>query len=118
MMLQQIVLPLIALGAVSAAPPQAAEGEGTTQAERRLRACLSASAGDERAAFEEALLSARAACKRQIDDVRDMRIIAATAGLEPEAARVIDQRVARQLNNEIAHAVAHFTGLPVSHAQD
>lgn len=122
MMLRTILLPLLALGSVAAAPPLGADRESATQAERRLRACLSASASDRHPTLEAAVLSARAACKPQIEDALDMRIIDATAGLEYGAARVIERRVTRALNYEIAVAIANFTGLPPTdatpHAQD
>ena len=106
------VLPLIALAAIAAAPPLEADGESTTLAERRLRACLSASVSDGQPTLETAIVSARAACKPQINDLLDLRIIHATAGLEYGAARVVERRVTAALNQEIAVAVAHFAGLP------
>ncbi|MGX7951154.1 hypothetical protein ACWPM1_01200 [Tsuneonella sp. HG249] len=112
-----LILPLIALGAVAAAPPLEADSESATQAERRLRACVSANASGH-GTIEAAILHTRAACKPQINDLRDVRIIAVTSGLEPDAARVAEQRVTRELNNEIAHAIANFSGLAAPHAHD
>ena len=110
------LLPLLALAAISAAPPLEAASESQTQAERRLRACLTTHASGAGPSLEAAILATRAACKPQIDAVRDVRIIEATAGLAPDAARVVEQRVTRELNNEIAHAIANFSGLSESHA--
>ena len=112
-----LIMPLLAACAIAAAPPVAAAGdESTTQAERRLRACLSTHASDGHGTIEAAVLSTRAACAPQINKVRDARILAATAGLDAEAALVVERRVTRELNNEVAHAIANFSGLPVSHA--
>ena len=71
--------------AVAAAPPLEADSESATQAERRLRACVSANASGH-GTIEAAILHTRAACKPQINDLRDVRIIAVTSGLEPDAA--------------------------------
>ncbi|MXO75384.1 hypothetical protein GRI40_09180 [Altererythrobacter aerius] len=115
--MQAIGLSLLALGAVAAAPPlEAVSGESLTQAERRLRACLSANASGGHATLEAAVLSTRVACKPQIDGARDARIVAATAGLGPDEAQAIARRVTRELNNEIAHAIANFSGLSAHHA--
>ncbi len=110
-----LILPLTALLTVAAAPPLDAD-EGLVQAERRLRACLAASSGDGQGTLEAAVVSARSACLTQIRAVRDQRVIDATAGLAPEAAVVVERRVTRALNNEIAQAIANFSGLPVPHA--
>lgn len=117
MMGRTIILSLAAVLAVSSAPPVDPSGERTTHADRRLRACLSASAGDGHTALETAILAARAACKSQIDTVRDARILAATAGLESAAVPVVERRVTRQLDAEIARAVATFAGLPPPNTQ-
>jgi hypothetical protein len=111
-----LMLPLLASFAIAAAPPLEADAESATLAERRLRACLSTNATGGHTTLEAAVLSARVACKPQINDVRDVRIIAATAGLAPDAARVVERRLTRQLNDEVAHAIANFSGLPVPHA--
>jgi len=111
-----LILPLLALGAIAAAPPPEGAQESTTQAERRLRACLSSNASGAHRTIEAAILSTRAACKPQIDDALDARIIAATAGLEPDAAQVVQRRLTTKLNNEVAHAIANFSGLPAPHA--
>ena len=117
MMYRTIALSLLAALAVSAAPPvAAAASEKSVQAERRLRACLSTHASHGAATIEAAVLATRAACKPQIDAARDVRIIEATAGLDPQAAQVVAQRVTRTHNNEIAQAIATFSGLPTSHA--
>ena len=112
-----IILPLLAASLIGAAPPRDA-AESLTHSERRLRACLSTHASDGHRTIEAAVLATRAACKPQIDALRDERVIAATAGLEPAAAQAVTQRVTRELNAEIAQAIANFTGLPLSHAQN
>lgn len=112
-----VLLPLLALAAISAAPPvEAAADESTTQAERRLRACLSTHASGGSATVEAAVLATRAACKPQIDDLRDQRILAATVGIDPEEFEVVARRVTRELNNEIAFAIADFAGFSTTHA--
>lgn len=115
MMSRLLFLPLVAGLAVAAAPPET-DGEGQVLAERRLRACLSANGAGGQTTFDGALQAARAACRPQINALRDVRVIHATAGLEPAAARVVERRVTIALNNEIAHAVADFSGMPVPHA--
>lgn len=110
------LLPLLALAAISAAPPLEAASESQTLAERRLRACLTTHASGAGPSLEAAILATRAACKPQIDDLRDVRVIEATAGLDPDAARVVERRVTRDLNNEIAHAIADFAGFSTTHA--
>ena len=113
-----IILPLLAAALLDAAPRVDAAEESVTLAERRLRACLSANASGGHSTIEAAVLSTRAACKPQIDAARDQRIIAATAGLDPAASQAVTQRVTRELNNEIAHAIANFSGLPLPYAPD
>jgi hypothetical protein len=112
-----LILGLAALFGVSAAPPPEGGRESTTQAERRLRACLVTHSGGQ-ATLEAALLAARSACKSQIESLLDIRIIHATAGLEYGAARVVERRVTGALNQEIALAVANFTRLPATNAQN
>lgn len=111
-----IILPFFALLAGAAAAPPLDGNEGQVLGERRLRACLAANSGQ--GTLEAAVAAARAACASQIRNVRDQRVVDATAGLAPEAALVVERRVTRALNNEIAQAVANFTGLPLPHAHD
>ena len=118
MSLSTILLPLAAAFMGSAAPPLEVSDESTIHADRRLRACLSTHASDGHATIEAAVAATRAACKRQIDDARDVRIIQTTAGLDPQAAQVVAQRVTRELNTEIAKALATCSGLPLPHAHD
>ena len=115
---RHVILPLLALAAISAAPPlEAAADESTTQAERRLRACLSTHASGGAATVEAAVLATRTACKPQIDKALDQRVLSATAGLEPEEAQVVTRRVTREFNNEVAFAIADFAGFSTTHAQ-
>jgi len=103
----------IALGVLALAAPAVADDTmGIDQAESRLRACLiagSASTGQNR--LEAAVIQARAYCGAQIKRVRDLRVAAATRGLEGHEADEAKDRAIRQLNSEIAQAVANFTGL-------
>ena len=103
----------IALGLLALAAPAVADDTmGIDQAESRLRACLmagSSSTGQNQ--LEAAVIQARAYCGAQINRVRDLRVAAATRGLEGHEVEAAKNRAIRQLNSEIAQAVAHFTGL-------
>ena len=110
-----ILLPLIAACTVAGAPPIEPGSESQVLAERRLRACLWAHRSRQ-ADLTAATIAVRAACKPQIDDVRDVRVHHASAGLAPEQAQIIERRVTRRLGDEIAVAVANLNGLP--HAQN
>lgn len=118
MSVRLLALPFAALALIASGAPREVAREDAILAERRLEACLAASAGDGQATFAAALAAARAACRPQIERVRAARVRAATAGLAPEAARVVERRVTRKLNSEIAHAVARLTGLALPDAQD
>jgi len=95
------------------APALAADGRHDT-AERRLRACLvSGSAGAPRTTLAAAVSAVRSLCTPQIKTLRNIRVAAATANLaEPEASEVA-KHAERELNTEIAYAIANFTGLPL-----
>jgi hypothetical protein len=103
----------IALGVLALAAPVVADDPmAIDQAESRLRACLmagSSSTGQNQ--LEAAVIQARAYCGAQINRVRGLRVAAATRGLEGNEAEAAKDRAIRQLNSEIAQAVANFTGL-------
>ena len=104
---------LLALLALAPAMPASAqEALSPAQAETRLRGCLqSGSAGAPRAGLRAAVVAVRALCKPQIDRVADDRVATATTGLTGDDAEQAKQRAIRQLNDEIALAIANFTGL-------
>lgn len=111
------ILTLFAVATTGAAPPNTG-GEGEVLAERRLRACLEAHSSPRHPTLAAAIAAARTACRKQIEDLRDVRVLEATAGLEHAEGEIVERRVARKLNNEIAAAVANHTGLPVTDAHD
>ncbi|MGN6500862.1 MAG: hypothetical protein ACTHKM_12035 [Tsuneonella sp.] len=102
---------LIALAALAA--PALAQGDAASDlAESRLRGCLLAgSSAAPRTGLREAVVAVRAYCKPQIDRVHALRVAASAAGLTGKAADLAEQRTDRALNDEIARAVANFTGL-------
>ena len=61
--------------------------------------------------LQSALVSVRSFCGAQIKRVRTHRVDAATAGLDGEAAKRAADKATRDRNNEIALAIANFTGL-------
>ena len=96
--------------ALASAPALAASPEA--DAERTLRGCLTAgSSGAPRTSLEHAIIAIRALCGPQIGDLREIRVRRATAELEGQAAEDAEKRTIRQLNDEIAYAVANLTGL-------
>ncbi len=102
---------LVALLAASLLAPQFAVAD-ETQVEPRLRGCLLTGASSApKTSLSAALQSTRAFCGPQIKAVARQRVEAATAGLNGEAAEEAEKRAIRDLNNEIAYAVANFTGL-------
>ncbi len=104
----------LALAAGLASHPvlSAQEALSPQQAETRLRGCLqSGSAGAPRTGLRAAVVAVRALCKPQIDRVADDRVASATTGLTGDAAEQAKQCAVRQLNDEIALAIANFTGL-------
>ena len=82
-------------------------------AESRLRGCLlaGASSADPIAGLEATIIRVRAYCGAQLNRVRDQRVAAATAGLKGSDAKAARDRATRALNDEIAHAIANFSGL-------
>ena len=96
----------------TATPAMAQEDLSPAHAEKRLRACLVAgSSAAPRSGLSAAIPSVRAFCTPQINRVRDDRVADATAGLTGPAARRAENGAVRALNNEIAYAIANFTGL-------
>ena len=105
----------ICLGATLLATPLAAQDDlSPRQAEERLRGCLITGAGAApRTSLRDAIAGARAFCLPQIRRVQRDRVALATTGLEGDARDDAEKRTIRALNNEIAHAIANFTGLTV-----
>lgn len=105
----------LALFALAATVPTIAQAGGISSeeaAEKRLRGCvLTGSSAAPRTSLSAALASVRAFCGPQIGDLAELRVRAATDGLEDEAAENARKRTIRKLNDEIAYAVANFTGL-------
>jgi hypothetical protein len=81
-------------------------------AEKRLRGCLAAGAASApKTDLASALQSTRAFCGPQIADLAAIRTREASRGLSGEPADEARKQALRELNNEIAYAVANFTGL-------
>jgi hypothetical protein len=121
-MTRSILLGLALLAA--AAAPLAAQDDLSDEAllERRLRACLvSGSAGAPRDSLLAAVVAVRSLCYTQINRVRDFRWreIEGSYGLpdarltlaEQDALEQARDAAERRLNDEIAQAIANFTGL-------
>ncbi len=106
----QLALILAVAGTLAA--PSAARPADYAQAEKRLRSCLVAgSVNAPHASLAQAVPAVRALCAREIKTMRELRVTAATAGLDPRAAEQAEARAVRKLNEEIALAIANFTGL-------
>ena len=104
-------MPLFAILAL-ATPATAQQALPPQQAEARLRGCLQAgAAGAPWTGLREALVAVRTLCTPQIERVRANRVAAATQGLTEEDAARAEKRATRELNDEIALAIANFTGL-------
>jgi hypothetical protein len=95
------------------APAVADEPLPSDLAEARLRGCLlaGASSAEPASGLQATVIRVRAYCGAQITRVRDQRVAAATAGLRGSDAKAARDRAIRTLNDEIAHAVANFSGL-------
>ncbi len=90
----------------------AQDAGGHDTAEKRLRGCLAAGATSApKTSLASAVQSVRAFCGPQIADMSELRVAEATQGLTGEASEEARKRAIRALNNEIALAVANFTGL-------
>ena len=103
---------IAALALAGLATPAIAQDFDAASAESRLRGCLLAgasSAGQSDLAGK--VIEVRAFCGAQIARVRDQRVAAATANLRGEEAEAAKAAATRALNDEIAHAIANFTGL-------
>ncbi|WP_057882236.1 hypothetical protein [Tsuneonella troitsensis] len=101
-----------ALAMLAFAPAFAGDAFTDSLAESRLRGCLLAgasSAGQSDLAGK--VIEVRAFCGAQIARVRDQRVAAATANLRGEEAEAAKAAATRTLNDEIARAIANFTGL-------
>ncbi|NCP19591.1 MAG: hypothetical protein GW855_10595 [Erythrobacter sp.] len=93
-------------------PATAQEALSPAQAETRLRGCLQAgAAGAPRTGLRAAVLATRALCAPQIKRVEAQRIAAATQGLTGDEAIDAEKQAVLELNDEIALAIANFTGL-------
>ena len=120
--LRSLVLAVAAF-ATTAAPLAAQEDlQDGELLERRLRACLTTGApGAPRESLAAAVVALRSLCHTQIRRVREFRLAALDSSFGLPAARLSASRQAererahdaatRQLNDEIAAAVSHFTGL-------
>ena len=90
----------------------ASDTDQPDSAEKRLRGCLAAGASTEpKVSLASAVQHVRALCGPQIGDVSEERVSAATKGLSGDEAEEAKARTIRELNNEIAFAIANFTGL-------
>ena len=97
---------IITLALAALASPALAEDFTAAAAEGRLRGCLLASATSPgQTDLAAKVIEARAFCGAQIKRVRDQRIAAASSS-DAKA------EIARNLDAEIARAVANFSGLP------
>ena len=97
--------------ALSAAFPATAANDAADLAESRLRGCLLAgSSAAPQSGLEAAIISVRSFCAPQIKRVRTDRVKMATAGLSGESRKAAEQRTVLALNDEIARAIANFTG--------
>lgn len=106
------ILFALSLSASLAMPVAAQEDLSPEHAQERLRGCLlTGSSAAPRTDLRAAILSVRAFCGPQINRVRDHRVAVATQGLQGEAAKTAKERTIRALNDEIAKAIANFTGL-------
>lgn len=105
----------LALGlALCAAVPATAGDDAADLADSRLRGCLLAGASAApQASLREAVISVRSFCTPQIKRVQGDRVKAATAGLSGEARKAAEDSAIRALNDEIALAIANFTGLTI-----
>ncbi len=103
---------LAIFAALVLATPAVADDLPADLAESRLRGCLLAGAsGTGQTQLEAAVIQVRAFCTPQISRVQGHRVAAATRGLTGNAAESAKTRAIRDLNAEIAQAVANFSGL-------
>jgi hypothetical protein len=116
-MIVRTLLSVLALLTSQAAFAESDSSDPIEMAERRLRGCILAGASTApRTSLAAALASTRAFCGPQIGDLAALRIESETKGLQGDPAEQAKRRVMRMLNDEIALAVANFTGLTEHHA--
>ena len=97
---------------IAPAPALADVAQDEALAESRLRGCLLAgSSAAPTTGLREAIVAVRSFCHPQIKRLREFRVATATQGLSGRAAEEAEDRAIRSLNDEIAHAIANFTGL-------
>lgn len=109
-MIRHLLAGALALAIV--APVAAQENVPPDIAESRLRGCLLAgSSAAPGTNLRDAIVSVRSFCATHIKRVREDRVEAATAGLSGAAAENAEDSATRALNDEIALAIANFTGL-------
>lgn len=107
-----LALPLVALAATLPTTAPANASPEAELAEQRLRGCLLAGASAAPSSgLEAAVIAVRSFCAPQIKRVREDRVRSATEGLKGDAAKAAEDRAIRALNDEIALAIANFTGL-------
>jgi hypothetical protein len=100
------------IAALGAATPAAAADDAAELAESRLHGCLLAgSSAAPQTGLREAVVSVRSFCAPQIKRVRGYRVKVATSGLSGDPKKAAEDRAIRALNDEIALAIANFTGL-------
>lgn len=100
------------LGSALGTAAMATDAQDHDAVEARLRGCVAAGAASApKTALANAVQHDRALCGPQITDLAEIRAGVAAAGLSGEAAEEAKARALRELNNEIAFAVANFTGL-------
>ena len=103
---------LMLVAALSVAAPAAAADDAAELAESRLRGCLLAgSSAAPQSGLREAIISVRSFCAPQIKRVQADRVKAAASGLSGGARKAAEDQAIRALNDEIALAIANFTGL-------
>lgn len=111
-MLRHTVLPMAVAMAFLPSIAHADGANAREEAEKRLRGCIAAGASSApRTSLAVALRSVRAFCGPQIGSLADLRVRDATAGLTGARAEEAKRRALTVLNDEIAYAVANFTGL-------
>lgn len=90
----------------------ASDADRQDSAEKRLRGCIAAGASTApKASLASAVQHVRTFCGPQIGNLVEFRVSGATEGLSDAEAEEAKARTIRELNNEIAYAVANFTGL-------
>jgi hypothetical protein len=105
-------LMLLLSAALAASVTVLASATDNTRAEERLRGCLSAgSINHPHTELLAAIVAVRALCGVEIKRVRTERVTRARKGLVGRQAERAERQAIRNLNDEIAVAIANFTGL-------